>query len=111
VQVALDDFGTGYSALSYLKKFPIDYVKIDRSFVRELGTSSQDEALCRAIIVMAHSLGMQVIAEGIENQRQLGMLQEMGCDFGQGYYFSPPLRAEAFTVWHHAWHQQAILPR
>jgi len=111
VQVALDDFGTGYSALSYLKKFPIDYVKIDRSFVRELGTSSQDEALCRAIIVMAHSLGMQVIAEGIENQRQLRMLQEMGCDFGQGYYFSPPLRAEAFTVWHHAWHQQAILPR
>lgn len=99
VQVALDDFGTGYSALSYLKKFPIDYVKIDRSFVSELGTSSEDEALCRAIIVMAHSLGMQVIAEGIENQVQLSMLQEMGCDFGQGYYFSPPLRPEAFVRW------------
>jgi len=112
VQVALDDFGTGYSALSYLKKFPIDYVKIDRSFVRELGTSGEDEALCRAIIVMAHSLGMQVIAEGIENQRQLRMLQEMGCDFGQGYYFSPPLRPEAFVSWHHEWHQHpAIISR
>jgi len=112
VQVALDDFGTGYSALSYLKKFPIDYVKIDRSFVRELGTSGEDEALCRAIIVMAHSLGMQVIAEGIENQRQLRILQEMGCDFGQGYYFSPPLRPEAFVSWHHEWHQHpAIISR
>ncbi|WP_292780516.1 EAL domain-containing protein, partial [Methylophilus sp. UBA6697] len=105
-------FGTGYSALSYLKKFPIDYVKIDRSFVRELGTSGEDEALCRAIIVMAHSLGMQVIAEGIENQRQLRILQEMGCDFGQGYYFSPPLRPEAFVNWHHEWHQHpAIISR
>ena len=111
VQVALDDFGTGYSALSYLKKFPIDYVKIDRSFVSELGTSSEDEALCRAIIVMAHSLGMQVIAEGIENQVQLSMLQEMGCDFGQGYYFSPPLRPEAFVRWHQEWHQKSVLRR
>lgn len=112
VQVALDDFGTGYSALSYLKKFPIDYVKIDRSFVRELDTSSEDEALCRAIIVMAHSLGMQVIAEGIENKRQLSLLQEMGCDFGQGYYFSPPLRPEAYARWHQAWHQKlAKVPR
>lgn len=112
VQVALDDFGTGYSALSYLKKFPINYVKIDRSFVHELGTSSQDEALCRAIIVMAHSLGMRVVAEGIENQRQLLMLQEMGCDYGQGYYFSPPLRPEAFERWHANWQQHpAIMVR
>jgi EAL domain-containing protein (putative c-di-GMP-specific phosphodiesterase class I) len=111
VQVALDDFGTGYSALSYLKKFPIDYVKIDRSFVSELGISAEDEALCRAIIVMAHSLGMQVIAEGIENQVQLKMLQAMGCDFGQGYYFSPPLRPEAFVRWHQAWHQQSVQRR
>ncbi len=111
VQVALDDFGTGYSALSYLKKFPIDYVKIDRSFVSELGTSSEDEALCRAIIVMAHSLGMQVVAEGIENPVQLSMLQEMGCDFGQGYYFSPPLRPEAFVRWHQEWHQKSVLRR
>ncbi|MDP8568795.1 bifunctional diguanylate cyclase/phosphodiesterase [Methylophilus aquaticus] len=105
VQVALDDFGTGYSALSYLKKFPIDYVKIDRSFVRELGSSHEDGALCQAIIVMAHSLGMQVVAEGIENQRQLDMLREMGCDYGQGYYFSPPLRPAAFEAWHQAWNK------
>lgn len=109
VQVALDDFGTGYSALSYLKKFPIDYVKIDRSFVRELGTSSHDEALCQAIVVMAHSLGMQVIAEGIETPQQLEILRKMGCDFGQGYYFSPPLRPQAFTSWYQAWQKQAAL--
>ena len=108
VQVALDDFGTGYSALSYLKKFSIDYVKIDRSFVRELGVSSEDGALCQAIIVMAHSLGMQVIAEGIENLRQLRILQEMGCDFGQGYYFSPPLRTEDFVAWYQAWQRHPL---
>lgn len=106
LQVALDDFGTGYSALSYLKKFPIDYIKIDRSFVRELGVSGEDEALCRAIIVMAHSLGMQVIAEGIENQRQLNMLQEMGCDFAQGFYFSPPLKSMEFAKWYDDWQQR-----
>lgn len=105
VQVALDDFGTGYSALSYLKKFAIDYVKIDRSFVRELGTSSQDEALCRAIIMMAHSLGMQVVAEGIENQQQLDILRTMGCDFGQGFYFSRPLRPADFVRWSQDWQQ------
>lgn len=105
VQVALDDFGTGYSALSYLKKFPIDYIKIDRSFVRELGSSHEDGALCQAIIVMAHSLGMQVVAEGIETQRQLELLREMGCDYGQGYYFSPPMRPAAFETWHQAWNK------
>lgn len=108
VQVALDDFGTGYSALSYLKKFHIDYVKIDRSFVRELGSSAEDEALCRAIIMMAHSLGMQVIAEGVETDQQLAVLQEMGCDYGQGFLFSPPLRPEAFVAWVAAWQQQPV---
>ncbi|MGP1716036.1 MAG: bifunctional diguanylate cyclase/phosphodiesterase [Methylophilus sp.] len=105
VQVALDDFGTGYSALSYLKKFPIDYVKIDRSFVRELETSSEDGALCRAIIMMAHSLGMQVIAEGIESLRQLEILRDMGCDHGQGFYFSQPLRPDEFVAWVQQWQQ------
>lgn len=103
VQLALDDFGTGYSALSYLKKFPIDYVKIDRAFVRELGASAEDEALCKAIIVMAHSLGMQVIAEGIESQQQLDMLRKMGCDHGQGFYFSPPKPPQAFEAWCQQW--------
>jgi diguanylate cyclase (GGDEF)-like protein/PAS domain S-box-containing protein len=108
VQVALDDFGTGYSALSYLKKFPIDYVKIDRAFVRELETSSEDEALCHAIIVMAHSLGMQVVAEGIETKQQMEILRAMGCDYGQGFYFSRPLRAEAFEAWMHEWQQHTV---
>ena len=103
VQVALDDFGTGYSALSYLKKFPIDFIKIDRAFVRELGTSGEDEALCQAMIAMAHSLGMKVVAEGIETPTQLRILQEMGCDYGQGYHFSPPLRAQAFEAWYQDW--------
>lgn len=105
VQISLDDFGTGYSALSYLKKFPIDYVKIDRSFVRELGTSHEDAALCQAIIVMAHSLGMQVVAEGIENADQLAILKGMGCDYGQGFYFSQPLRPTAFEAWLQGWCQ------
>lgn len=108
VQVALDDFGTGYSSLSYLKKFPIDYVKIDRAFVRELETSSEDEALCRAIIMMAHSLGMQVVAEGIESQRQLEILRDMGCDYGQGFYFSRPLRPDDFVAWAHQWQQHTV---
>lgn len=108
VQVALDDFGTGYSALSYLKKFPIDYVKIDRSFVRELETSSEDIALCRAIIMMAHSLGMQVVAEGIESERQLDMLRDLGCDYGQGFYFSKPLRPDDFVVWVRQWQQHTV---
>lgn len=93
IQVALDDFGTGYSSLSYLKKFDIDYIKIDRSFVRNLTPISDDMALCEAIIVMAHKLGLKVIAEGIETAAQSSLLTEAGCDYGQGYFFSHPLPA------------------
>jgi diguanylate cyclase (GGDEF)-like protein len=96
IQVALDDFGTGYSSLSYLQKFDIDYIKIDQSFVRELETSQQSVALCEAIIVMAHKLGMQVVAEGIETEGQRQQLIDIGCDFGQGFLFSKPVTAEAF---------------
>jgi diguanylate cyclase (GGDEF)-like protein len=98
IQVALDDFGTGFSSLSYLKKFDIDYVKIDRSFVSNLESQYEDGALCEAIIVMAHKLGMQVIAEGIETEGQWKMLVSMGCDYGQGYYFSPPVPAKQFRA-------------
>ena len=97
IQVALDDFGTGYSSLSYLQKFDIDYIKIDQSFVRNLGVTLSSNALCEAIVVMAHKLGMQVIAEGIETEVQLDTLQKMGCDFGQGYLFSKPVKPDAFT--------------
>lgn len=96
VQIAIDDFGTGYSALSYLKKFDVDYIKIDQSFTRNLAPDSTDFALCEAIIVMAHKLGILVIAEGIETQQQRELLLSMGCDFGQGYLYSPPLPVELF---------------
>lgn len=95
IQVALDDFGTGYSSLAYLRKFDIDYVKIDRAFVATIG-DPEGAALCRAIIAMAHSLGLKVVAEGVEEEYQLRILREMRCDFGQGYLFSPPVPAEQF---------------
>lgn len=89
IQVALDDFGTGYSSLAYLKKFDIDYVKIDRTFVSNLGPDTDDRALCEAIVVMAHRLGLKVIAEGIETPEQYHLLVESGCDYGQGFLFGP----------------------
>ncbi|MBI5007896.1 MAG: EAL domain-containing protein [Nitrosomonadales bacterium] len=98
IQVALDDFGTGYSALSYLKKFDIDYIKIDRSFVRNLSATSDDMALCEAIIVMAHKLGLKVVAEGIETSTQRHLLAAAGCDFGQGHFFSAPLPFDEFEA-------------
>lgn len=96
VQFAIDDFGTGYSSLSYLKKFNLNHLKIDRSFVSNLETDPDNQALCEAIIVMSHKLGLKVIAEGIETQSQFEMLREMGCDFGQGYWFSKPMAPEEF---------------
>jgi len=99
IQVALDDFGTGYSSLSYLRKFDIDYIKIDQSFVANLEDSLDDQALCEAIIVMAHKLGIKVIAEGIETEQQRQLLLEAGCDFGQGYLFARPMPADEFKAY------------
>ena len=96
VQISIDDFGTGYSALSYLKKFDIDYLKIDQSFVRDLTIDKNDLALCEAIIVMAHKLGIKVIAEGVETREQMDMLAAAGCDYGQGYLYSRPIPVEEF---------------
>jgi diguanylate cyclase (GGDEF)-like protein/PAS domain S-box-containing protein len=96
VQVSLDDFGTGYSSLAYLKKFHIDYLKIDQSFVLKLEPDSDDMALCEAIVVMAHKLGLKVIAEGIETPQQRQLLAAASCDFGQGYLFSKALPAQEF---------------
>lgn len=96
IQVSLDDFGTGYSSLSYLKKLDIDYIKIDRSFTRHVAPHSSHLALCEAIIVMAHKLGIQVVAEGIETPEQRDLLAAAGCDYGQGYLCSQPVPAEAF---------------
>jgi EAL domain-containing protein (putative c-di-GMP-specific phosphodiesterase class I) len=98
IQVALDDFGTGYSAMAYLKKFDIDYIKIDQSFVRNLAPDSDDYALCEAMIVMAHKLGIKVIAEGVKTQQQCQLLKEINCDYGQGYFWSPPVTALVFET-------------
>ena len=97
IELALDDFGTGYSSLSYLKRFDINYIKIDRSFVCNLHRASEDVALCQAIIVMAHQLGIQVVAEGVETQEQHSILLEAGCDFGQGYWYCKPITATEMT--------------
>ncbi len=94
LEVAIDDFGTGYSSLSYLKKFDIDYLKIDRSFVTGLTPESEDMAICEAIIVMAHKLGIKVIAEGIETPQQRDLLINAGCDYAQGFLFSRPVPAK-----------------
>lgn len=96
MQVSLDDFGTGYSSLSYLKKFNIDYLKIDKSFIYSLARNSVDMALCEAIIHMSHRLGMKVVAEGVETEEQRDLLLSAGCDFAQGYLFSPPIAAAEF---------------
>ena len=99
IQLALDDFGTGYSSLSYLKRFDIDYLKIDRSYVQNLEADENDLALCEAIVAMAHKLGLKVIAEGVETTAQRDLLFEAGCDFAQGYLYSKPLPPEQFESW------------
>lgn len=96
IRVVIDDFGTGYSALAYLKRFEIDFLKIDRSFVNHLESDASDLALSEAIVAVAHKLGIKVIAEGVETPAQRDILLRIGCDYAQGYLFSPPLPAEAF---------------
>jgi diguanylate cyclase (GGDEF)-like protein len=98
-RLALDDFGTGSSSLSYLKRFPVDIIKIDRSFVADLEDDAHDAAIARATIGLARSLGLEVIAEGVESERQLNWLLEEGCSIVQGFLFSEPLTAERATEW------------
>jgi EAL domain-containing protein (putative c-di-GMP-specific phosphodiesterase class I) len=101
IRIAIDDFGTGYSSLAYLKRFPIDSLKIDRSFVADVPGDAGDTAITQAIIAMSHSLGLRVIGEGVETIEQLEFLREHGCDEVQGYYFSAGLAEAEATAFLH----------
>lgn len=97
-RIYMDDFGTGYSSLSYLKRFPIDVLKIDRTFIRDMNEETNDRLLVQAITTMSHGLGLQVVAEGVENECQISLLKQMGCRYGQGYHFSKPVPIGDFDL-------------
>jgi predicted signal transduction protein with EAL and GGDEF domain len=99
IQLSIDDFGTGYSSLAYLKRFSIDKLKIDQSFVRDMLTDPTDLAIIRAIIALGHTLGLKVVAEGVEVEQEAGQLRSLLCDELQGYYFAQPMPAAAFQAW------------
>ena len=93
VQASIDDFGTGYSSLKYLKHFPLDTLKIDTSFIKEVTTSPSDQSIVKAIITLAHNFNLKVVAEGVEEQEQLTYLRESGCEAAQGYFICPPVNS------------------
>ncbi len=95
----MDDFGTGFSSLTYLKKLPVDTIKIDKSFVSNICHNEDDRTIVSTVISMAHSLKLDVVAEGVEDQNQLQFLSNLGCDEIQGYLLSKPIEAEAFADW------------
>ena len=101
IRLAIDDFGTGYSSLAYLKRLPLNILKIDRSFVMDIGTHNDDDIISRAVINLSNSLGMETVAEGIENQQQLDFLRREGCEIGQGFLFSKPLPAQEIAQFVH----------
>jgi len=99
VTVSIDDFGTGYSSLAYLRRFSVDKLKIDQSFVRDLVRSPDDVGIVRAIIQMAFSLGLKTIAEGVESESMAQLLTDLGCEEGQGYVFARPMPADEAAAW------------
>jgi len=99
IAISIDDFGTGYSSLSYLYKFPIDHLKIDRSFISQMQSSPHHRKIVATIVTLAHQMGFQAIAEGIETQEQVGTLKMLQCDYGQGYWFSYPQPAADMEIW------------
>ena len=96
VHLAMDDFGTGYSSMSYLKRFPVEALKVDRSFVDGLGREPEDTAICTAVVTLAHALGLRAVAEGVETPEQLAELRTLGCEMAQGYLFGRPAPAETY---------------
>ena len=110
VNLALDDFGTGYSSLSYLKSFPINQLKIDRSFVAEMLTDHTTASIVEAIVSMTRILGLNVLAEGVEDQSQFAFLRQLGCDAVQGYYVSPAVPAAEFAAMQRSYAQRSMLP-
>ena len=106
VNISIDDFGTGYSSLVLLKRLPINHLKIDREFTKQLPTNYRDAAITRSIIKMAHELGISVIAEGIEQKDQLNFLVDANCDLAQGYYLAKPMPSKEFTLWLSHYQQQ-----
>ena len=101
VQISIDDFGTGYSSMSYLQRFPLDHLKIDLSFVRAMDQAPENREIVKAIIGLAHSLGLKVVAEGVERAGQRDLLASLDCEYGQGYHFSHPVgAAEAEALLH-----------
>jgi EAL domain-containing protein (putative c-di-GMP-specific phosphodiesterase class I) len=103
VGISIDDFGTGYSSLAYLKRLPVDELKIDRSFVSHMALDDNDAAIVRSTIGLAHDLGLTVVAEGVEDQAAWDLLSSLGCDIAQGYYVSRPMPAEDLAQWLDAW--------
>jgi len=103
VRIAIDDFGTGYSSLAYLRRIPVDTIKIDRSFIANIDRSGQDATIVTAIIAMAHALDLDVTAEGVERREQLDVLERLGCDAVQGYFLARPLPAEEI-------HHEVLVP-
>ena len=97
MRLAIDDFGTGYSSLAHLKRFPVDLLKIDQGFIRDIPNSSDDMAISSSVIALGHAMGLKVLAEGVETLEQLQFLQQKGCDCFQGYFCSRPLPAEDFA--------------
>jgi EAL domain-containing protein (putative c-di-GMP-specific phosphodiesterase class I) len=99
VQLSIDDFGTGYSSLGYLHRFPVDTLKIDRSFIGRIGEAAENIEIVRTIISLAENIGMDVVAEGVETLSQLSQLRRLNCQYGQGYLFSRPVEASATDGW------------
>ena len=99
MRISIDDFGTGYSSLAYLRDLPVNEVKIDRSFVTEMDSREQDACIVRSVIDLGHNLGLQVVAEGVEEQTTVELLADLGCDYVQGFHFTRPLPPVEFAAW------------